>query len=513
MNTPDGPLLIVGWDSAAYELLDEFDEDLETLQQLKADGAYGDLRTAYPPGTIPGWPCITTGMNPGKLNTQRLAAFRRDEFQPNTGEENLELWDFVDHVGGTACVVNMPSVVDAYEVDGAMVAGFLSTKESTNVSPTDLLDSLDVDADLQIDWEDVNREADIFTAAMDIAEKRYELVTSLMAEFDWDLFIVNFDAPDRIGHSRLKYMDEQHPFYTESGNRKYGDDLRQCYVRLDEMLAELIPDAGNVFVISDHGMEPCRRRININDWLIERGYLVLQDGGSNVSPTLTTRVFSAGKNFVTEHGLIDYVPDFLKRKSVVSMVDDRSHISNVDVDWEATTAYVSDLYGGIDVIADDEETVKRRLIDDLEAFEDPSVTVVDSEDIYHGENIQNVPDLFLDFDDHILPTHQVGAVELLEPSSTGGKHSMDGIFAASGPGVRDEGEIQSADVMDVTPTALHLLGAPIPTAVDGNVLDILSTDREPEYRDLDIDLDKGRDEMSEAERQEVMETLEDIGYM
>ncbi|MFB6227491.1 MAG: alkaline phosphatase family protein [Halobacteriales archaeon] len=512
MKTDDGPLLIVGWDSGTYELLSEFEADLEALGRIRSDGVYGDLRTVHPPGTVPGWPCITTGMNPGKINTQSLAPFRKDEFQPNTGEENIELWDVVDHAGGTSCVVNIPTVVDAYDVDGAMIAGFLSTGESTNLHPPDLTERLNVDTDLHIDWEDVDRETDIFTAAMDIAETRFDLVTALMREYDWDLFVVNFDAPDRIGHSRLKYMDEDHPFYTERGHERFGDDLRQCYARLDEMLDDLLPEAGNVFVISDHGMEPCHRRFNINDWLVENGYLVLEEE-SDTSPSASTRLLGTVKHLLTRYGLVDYVPETLKRKSVVSRVDNTRHISETGVDWDATTAYMSAVYGGIDVIADDRAAAKEQLTRDLESIDDPSMTVLDSRDMYHGPNIENVPDLFLEFDDYVLPTNQIGAASLLEPSSTGGKHSMDGIFAAAGPAIDDVGEIEGASVLDITPTALHLLGCPIPTEVDGDVLDILATDRDPEIRDLDIDLDKGRDVMSDEEKEEVMETLEDIGYM
>lgn len=509
----DGTLLIVGWDSGTYELLDPFLDELETMSRLRLEGAYGDLRTVHPPGTVPGWPCITTGMNPGKINTQSLAPFRRDEFQPNTGEENVELWDVVDHFGGTACVVNIPTVVEAYSIRGAMIAGFLSTSETTDVSPPDLLDDLDVDADLRISWESVDREADIFTAAMSVADKRFEVVTALMDRYDWDLFIVNFDAPDRIGHSRFKYIDEDHPYYTPRGHARYGDELRQCFMRLDEMLGSLIPESGNVFVISDHGMEPCHQRFNINDWLVERGYLVLKDEAGQTTSKPTTRLLTYARDFVVERGLVDYVPEVFKRKSVVARIDPGQHISEVAVDWEATTAYVSAVYGGIDIVAEDVAGVRSRLTAELEALDEPSMTVIDSRELYHGPNIENVPDLFLEFEDYVLPTNQVGAPSLLEPSSTGGKHSMDGLFAAAGPGIAPVGEIGDADVMDVAPTALHLLGCPIPDEVDGAVLDILETDREPRFESLEIDLDKGGAELTQAEREEVMDTLEDIGYM
>lgn len=508
MMADEGPLLIVGWDSASFDLLKRFDQDLETLTRIQTSGSYADLRTVYPPGTVPGWPCITTGLNPGKLNTQRLAPFRLDEFQPNTGEENLEIWDVVDHFGGTVCVVNMPSIVDPYDINGAMVSGFLSG-EPAATTPSDLLDELEVD--VRVNWEDVDREADIFTAAMDIAEERFKLVKELMKRYDWDLFVINFDAPDRIGHSRFKYIDPDHPFYTSKGARRYGDDLRQCFVRLDQMLAEMYPDAGNVFVVSDHGMDSCHWRFNINDWLIDHGYLVLNDEGSD--PSSVTLALSYAKRLITEYGLVGLIPDILKRKSIVRRTTTSRHVMEVDVNWEETTAYMSAVYGGIDVIAKDREAIKRDLTMQLESIEKPSIRVIDSRELYHGPNIDNVPDLFLDFQGQVLPTNQVGAGSLLEPSSTGGKHSMDGIFAAAGPAIESTGQVEEASVLDIMPTALHLLGLPIPNYVDGSVLPILRSERDVVRKDLDIDIDKGGGEMADSERANVRERLEDIGYM
>jgi predicted AlkP superfamily phosphohydrolase/phosphomutase len=308
-------------------------------------------------------------------------------------------------------------------------------------------------------------------------------------------------------------MDEDHPVFTLRGQARYDDDLRQCFVHLDEMLGDLIPEAGNVFVISDHGMEPCHQRFNINDWLLERGYLVLAEGDNSGSVPISTRLLSGLRDFVIQRGLVDYVPESLKRKSVISRLDTSRHISNVDIDWAETSAYMSAVYGGIDVIADNVAGTKEALTAELEALDAPSMTVLDSRELYHGPNIENVPDLFLKFDDYVLPTNQIGASSLLEPSMTGGKHSMDGLFAAAGPDIESKGEIAGADVMDVAPTALHLLGCPIPQDVDGEVMNILSTERNPRWEPLEIDIEKGRAELSEEERQEVMEVLEDIGYM
>lgn len=512
-NSENVPLLIVGWDSASWPIVEDYESELPTLHSIIERGLYGDLRTVHPPGTIPGWPCITTGLNPGKINTQSLAPFRKDEFQPNTGEDNVELWDVIDHFGGTSCVVNIPTIVEAYPIEGAMVAGFLSTSESAEVSPPDLFDSLNLDLDLKIEWAEVDREADIFMAAMDIAEKRFELVTALSTMFDWDLFIVNFDAPDRVGHSRLKYMDADHPYYSEKGNRRYGNDLRQTYIRLDDMLGKIVDTEMNVFVISDHGMEPCHYRFNINDWLIDNGYIVLNQAEKNSDTNISTRLFGRLQRFITDFGLIDYIPGVFKRKSFIDRLDRTRHISEANVDWDATSAYMSAVYGGIDIIAENKTAVKTSLTDELESIPFPAISVIDSHDLYHGPNMDNIPDLFLEFEQQVLPTNQVGAASLVEPSTTGGKHSMDGIFAAAGPAITNSELVDNASVMDVMPTALHALGLPIPTEVDGRPLEILNVDRDPDWKSLDIDLKKGRAKLSEKEKREVRDTLEDIGYL
>ena len=51
-----------------------------------------------------------------------------------------------------------------------------------------------------------------------------------------------------------------------------------------------------------------------------------------------------------------------------------------------------------------------------------------------------------------------------------GFHKMDGIFIAKGAGIRKGVEITGAEIIDMTPTILYMMGLPIPEDMDGKVL-------------------------------------------
>jgi arylsulfatase A-like enzyme len=51
-----------------------------------------------------------------------------------------------------------------------------------------------------------------------------------------------------------------------------------------------------------------------------------------------------------------------------------------------------------------------------------------------------------------------------------GSHRLDGVLIASGGPIRRGAKPISARITDIAPTVLHLMGAPIPTDMDGRVL-------------------------------------------
>ena len=83
-----------------------------------------------------------------------------------------------------------------------------------------------------------------------------------------------------------RYMDEQHPNF--SHDEKLALGIQTLYQQIDEALGKcswLVDESTTVIVMSDHGFAPFNRGVNLNSWLLEKGYVKLKDptkrGGSS----------------------------------------------------------------------------------------------------------------------------------------------------------------------------------------------------------------------------------------
>ena len=67
---------------------------------------------------------------------------------------------------------------------------------------------------------------------------------------------------------------------------------------------------------------------------------------------------------------------------------------------------------------------------------------------------------------HDFTTHKV----ITPAFGPTGDHRMDGILVAAGPAFRRGATPRGAELLDIAPTVLHLLGVPVPADMDGRVL-------------------------------------------
>jgi len=95
-----------------------------------------------------------------------------------------------------------------------------------------------------------------------------------------------------------------------------------------------------------------------------------------------------------------------------------------------------------------------------------------------------------------------------------GAHRIEGIFVASGPGIRPSAERLQLGILDVTPTLLALLGLPVAADMDGKVADAaLATGRTPRSI-ATYEGQGGSEERSETAIDETTEEqLRGLGYL
>jgi len=100
-----------------------------------------------------------------------------------------------------------------------------------------------------------------------------------------------------------------------------------------------------------------------------------------------------------------------------------------------------------------------------------------------------------------------------------GTHHPDGIFMAAGKGIAAAGMVDRCDIRDVCPTLLYSLDLAVPKDMEGKVATAFFT---PEYAAAHP-IKKGAptkkvqreggEEMDAAEKQQIIEQLQMLGYM
>lgn len=108
------------------------------------------------------------------------------------------------------------------------------------------------------------------------------------AAFDYELdryedglLFAYFSASDLPVHMFYRTIDPKSPLWTPELAEKHGDVIRHIYTRLDGVLGRGMAKVGDdalVMVMSDHGFSPYRRSFDVNGWLVENGYLKVEDG-------------------------------------------------------------------------------------------------------------------------------------------------------------------------------------------------------------------------------------------
>ena len=116
--------------------------------------------------------------------------------------------------------------------------------------------------------------------AYHIHEERIAMFRDALGTVRRGLVVCVFDAPDRIQHMFWRFLDDDHPALRGRDNT-HRHTIARMYARMDELVGETMQRVGpddTLLVMSDHGFKPFRRCVDLNTWLLEQGYLALHRG-------------------------------------------------------------------------------------------------------------------------------------------------------------------------------------------------------------------------------------------
>jgi predicted AlkP superfamily phosphohydrolase/phosphomutase len=268
--------------------------------------------------------------------------------------------------------------------------------------------------------------------------------------------------------------------------------------------------------MSDHGHQACTRACTMDRILAHLGWLAFGKG----SFTFNLIRWGPGRRIARR------VYDLLKLHGRVS-------IPASPIEWSKTKAYTSVVSTGEGVSINlkgrepegivepaDYERVRQDLHDALSEFRDPETgdppigKILFKEEVLSGRFLDVAPDLLLVPAPFYSLTHAKGMVE--EADWLSGDHRLEGVLVATGPEVTPGPLSQSAELIDLGPTALAALGVPSAISRDGKVLTTLVG----ENARLQVASEShiARHEVSESglaahEEDEIEEHLRGLGYV
>jgi predicted AlkP superfamily phosphohydrolase/phosphomutase len=515
-------LVVIGLDAATWTLIRPWMAEgrMPHLARLMKDGVSGSLESVLPPITPPAWTSFMTGKNPGRHGIFHFVETEHGGYAMNyanaTSRRSPTVWKLLNDAGYTVGTMNIPFTYPPEKLNGFQISGMDTPSESSPfIHPPELRDELLRHlGQIQLDLR--------FLSSMTSDERRYQVLAEmeqldrqwskaalyLLENHPQDVMMFVFMSIDTVQHYFWQYMDKDHFLHDPGLAAKFGDAVRNVYERLDaaagEIISRLSPETA-VFVVSDHGGGPTvDRTIFLNRYLAQLGLLHYKQSAVSPLRSLWNKILRAGfsalratLNSRQKSKLAEMFPKLHKKSEL-------AYSSFTSIDWTRTKAYCSEVLAsppsiwinlkgvkpqGI-VEPADYDSLVTHIIEKLGELKDPRTglpvinRVYRRHEVFHGPFAHEGADLILDWwsENSLFSTQPSFPEETNNPplvirehgptdkSEWGGTHRLQGIIVGRAPVFAVGKEIQNAHLIDIAPTILHLLGAPVPADMDGRVL-------------------------------------------
>jgi len=484
-------ILFLGLDGGtAVMLRSAFDRGwMPNLAAFWSGAAAGSLASTQPMITPVAWTSFSTGCTPPVHGIHDFHSFDRRSRAIRSNHPGRvrvpTLWRLLSDAGCDVVTLNLPLSDASAQIRGLVVRGAEApTFESAFAQCPDFAAEIRHQVPgftHKLAWkrrprtlEELRREADrcsrIFLAQAAAALRAH-------ARVDWTALLVHFHNLDSLQHRLWPYLELDE---TAAGKPDWTAAVVRCLRALDDALGTLLELASRcgaaVIVASDHGFGPCRALVDVNGLLRDAG---LQHGRL-YGTRFRYRAIRLAERFrrwqARRHGL-DPAP-----------ASSRPLEGQLGCDWSRTLAFApfGQLYGAIflntellpsEAAAD---RVCRQAMDLLRSARDP----------VRGDPL--FCDVYSVADRYGLDPAAEGLPDILALSADGyqaqakwplrivhrrvrpdwnlpATHWSEGVVAIQAPGIQPQTRL-NAQLHDIAPTSLALLGIEIPPAMEGRVL-------------------------------------------
>ncbi len=547
-------VFVIGLDGATLDLIGPWAAggELPTLSRLMREGVNGELHSVIPPISGPAWASFLTGKNPGNHGLFGLVVRKPGSYEIMPFNASYiqaeDLGGILSRHGLKVGLVNVPCTYPPREINGFLVTGMETpTRANEFTYPPSLQKELieRFDYEVEITQRYRNGAEEEFLAVVEAAEeKRTRAVLYLMEKYEWDLFTVVFRGTDSLAHSFWRFMGPEHPGHDPGLASKYGDTLLRHYQQMDRAIKEIwsrLDESTALILMSDHGSGRRRKDVHLSNLFLSLGLMkVKRDPASVLKYELFKRGLSAQNvlSVLSKLRIQDLIRKIVPAKARYSA--GRRLFSASSIDWKRTKAYP---FGGLGQIyinvkgrepegcvepGEEYEKIVAFIESNLRKLRDPDTgepivsDVLRKEEICDNHQAEGIPDLYVVWkNDEYAEIGGIGySREIMLPilRERSGTHTMRGILFAQGPGIRKGVTVSGAEIIDVAPTILYLLGLPVPADMDGQVLEGIFEEGVLEERPVTFEgarqaVERPEHQFSPEEQEVIEERLRGLGYL
>jgi predicted AlkP superfamily phosphohydrolase/phosphomutase len=488
-------LVIIGLDGGTYNVINPLLQrgKLPFLSKFIKTGAYGILKSTFPPVTAPAWTTFMTGKNPGNhglFDFQKIDESGERSLTYSTDCKSATLWEYLSKAGFKQILVNIPMTYPPRKINGICIAGFPAPDNVNYVYPADMFLNIKNKGYIT-DWTEYyekNRWKSKIHILKKVEEKRLSIFSDLLNKYPWDIAMIVISGTDHIAHFELQKGNQQ----AVAEHYEFVDSL------LNNLEEKKVFQDASLLVMSDHGFVKTDYIFHLNNWLRSEGYLSYTAGldktydkfaeerrktvygkKSGISGLLGALGLTRDNliYFGKKTGLIRlerYIPHFIIRK-----------IPSRDASplWENTSAYMtSDLSKGININLAGREKygivsrekfslIRDEIVNKLRSLKDDNGNNIFSfvdikENVYKGKKTNQSPDIVL------LPSEKFNIKpgidnNRIQSRIVGARHDIKGIFMFRGSEIRQRRSIDLS-IEDLAPSILHFMGSGCPEDMDGS---------------------------------------------
>ena len=471
-------IVVLGLDGFNPELVNRWINELPNLAKMQEEGIWGEMKSTVPPITPQAWTCAQVGRNPGSFGFWDFTY--RDDFsydQPklvNSGVIKPDpLYRLLPKMGKKVAIINVPVSYPPPVIPGGYsISCFLTPNMENNFTyPQELKEEVqafvgDYILDASVEGENYRlMEKDkVLERIYQMDSQRFTLLKHFITEKKCDYIFTVIMGTDRMPHLFFRYFDEKHRKYDP--DPKYKDALKEHYKFVDKNVGEirsLLDNDTAFFIHSDHSVQRLDGRINLNEWLIQEGYLTLEEYPTELTYLKDLKV-NWGRTKAWATGYTGQLYLNVKGREAQGVVDPDDYDEVLD---ELTTKILA-------IRSDNNNPLNTQ--------------VFCRKDIHFGAFAEYGPDLFINFDEcRWNISEMVGYKELYSYDTTlgpdDGGHGLYGYFCLVGPRVTSRGEYHGASLLNVAPTVLHQLDLPVPRQMEAPPL----TEEEEDEQGFQLD--------------------------